>query len=298
MFQKERDHTFRLRDGRDLGYSIIGKPEGKPILFFHGWPGTRLDVAYFTAEAKELGIKFISIDRPGCGLSSYQKGREMGDFKEDVVQLLENFEIPKISVLGFSTGGVYALDLANTYPERINNVGIVSGIPYYQLEYEKKDYTHLVTAMRIIPKIPVLGKLIARIITNIGLNKYKWNPEKEFAKSLRKLPEIDRKTWNSPNLKRWFLDEYIPDLLKSSRKGITQDLMLLMKSFSNPKERPSEIQEKFPVHFWHGLSDDVVPATTSIQQTELYKDSDLVIFLGEGHKVIYTHFEEIIKKIR
>ena len=297
MFQKGRDHTFKLNDGRDLGYSIIGDIQGKPVLFFHGWPGTRLDVAYFTAEAKQLGIRLISIDRPGCGLSTYQKGREMSDLKDDILQLLDHLKIAKISVLGFSTGGVYALDLASTYPDRINIVGIVSGVPYYKLEYVKKDYTHLVTAMRIIPKIPFFGQLITRIITDIGLNKYKRKPEKEFEKSIQKLPEIDKKTWNIPKLKRWFLDEYIPDLLESSRKGITQDLMLLMKSFANPKERPSEIQDNFPVHFWHGFSDDVVPATTSIQQTKLFKDSDLVIYLGEGHKVIYTHFQEIIRKI-
>ena len=37
--------TVRLRDGRALGYSEYGDPAGKPVFFFHGFPGSRLEAA-------------------------------------------------------------------------------------------------------------------------------------------------------------------------------------------------------------------------------------------------------------
>ena len=34
------DNTIQLKDGRTLGYAEYGDPKGKPIFFFHGWPGS------------------------------------------------------------------------------------------------------------------------------------------------------------------------------------------------------------------------------------------------------------------
>ncbi|MGC9779882.1 MAG: hypothetical protein HZR80_11615 [Candidatus Heimdallarchaeota archaeon] len=55
MLNEERDIEFTLSDSRILGYALLGDPRGKPILYFHGWPGTRLDISCFHKEAKELG---------------------------------------------------------------------------------------------------------------------------------------------------------------------------------------------------------------------------------------------------
>ena len=37
------DNQIKLRDGRRLGYAEFGDPRGKPVLFFHGYPGSRWD---------------------------------------------------------------------------------------------------------------------------------------------------------------------------------------------------------------------------------------------------------------
>ena len=41
------DNVLRLRDGRLLGYAEYGDPDGKPLFYFHGSPGSRL-AAEFT----------------------------------------------------------------------------------------------------------------------------------------------------------------------------------------------------------------------------------------------------------
>ncbi|MBE9534002.1 MAG: hypothetical protein IMF03_03310, partial [Proteobacteria bacterium] len=35
--------TIQLSDGRTLAYSDSGDPEGRPVFYFHGGPGSRLD---------------------------------------------------------------------------------------------------------------------------------------------------------------------------------------------------------------------------------------------------------------
>lgn len=63
------DREVRLKDGRTLAYCEYGLPDGKPVLFFHGHPGSRLEFSVFDPGdlASELGLRIIAADRPGHG---------------------------------------------------------------------------------------------------------------------------------------------------------------------------------------------------------------------------------------
>ena len=297
MYSIGRDQIYKLANGRKLGYAISGKPSGKTIVFFHGWPGTRLDISCFDNIAQKNGVRLISIDRPGCGLSSYQKKRKVEHLKYDVIELLDYLGISKISALGFSTGALYVLDLVKMFPERIESVGIVSGVPYYTLKYNKKKLPFSLKVIKILARLSGINRCIIRTVSDIGLNRYKRNPEREFNKSLLKLSKIDKETWNNPTIRNWFINEYLPDLLESNRKGLAQDLLLLIQSFAKPVIPPEKLETNFPVYFWHGKIDEVVPSIASIQQSKLFTNSELILYPNEGHKIVYTHFEEIIRKL-
>jgi hypothetical protein len=66
------DRTIRLRDGRLLGYAEWGDPPGRPLFYFHGWPGSRVEGRLGDEASKAKGIRKIALDRPGmgCGLSA------------------------------------------------------------------------------------------------------------------------------------------------------------------------------------------------------------------------------------
>ena len=68
----QSDKQITLRDGRCLGYAEFGDPRGKPVLFFHGYPGSRWDGAETGQAAERVGVRLIAPDRPGMGLSDYQ----------------------------------------------------------------------------------------------------------------------------------------------------------------------------------------------------------------------------------
>ena len=98
--------TTRLKDGRLLGYAEYGTPEGKPVFYFHGFPGSRLDWMLFDPDdtATKLNARIISIDRPGMGLSDFKRGREILDWPDDVIEMADTLQVDRFAVLGISGG--------------------------------------------------------------------------------------------------------------------------------------------------------------------------------------------------
>ena len=70
-------NTIRLDDGRILGFLECGDPDGKPVFYFHGFPGSRLDWPFSDANdsARQLNARIIAVDRPGMGFSDFKTGR-------------------------------------------------------------------------------------------------------------------------------------------------------------------------------------------------------------------------------
>jgi pimeloyl-ACP methyl ester carboxylesterase len=83
------------------------------------------------------GVLFISVDRPGYGLSTYCPKRSYLDFVGDVEQLLNYLALPKVLAIGYSSGGPYALACVARIPERLMGCSVVSSdLPYADLTPE------------------------------------------------------------------------------------------------------------------------------------------------------------------
>lgn len=64
---------IKLKNNRTLAYAEYGSPSGTPIFFYHGIPGSRI----FRPPdkiTKKMGVRLITVDRPGYGLSTFQPG--------------------------------------------------------------------------------------------------------------------------------------------------------------------------------------------------------------------------------
>jgi len=116
------------RDGRTLAYAEYGDPRGSPILYFHGFPGSRLEARAGHEGAARLGIRLIAPDRPGFGQSDFAPDRTLLDWPQDVGDLADALGLDRFVVLGVSGGGPYAAACAARIPERLTAVGIVSGL--------------------------------------------------------------------------------------------------------------------------------------------------------------------------
>ncbi|KAI8935557.1 hypothetical protein NX059_008126 [Plenodomus lindquistii] len=132
-----------LPDGRKLGYAQYGAPTGKPIFFFHGLPGSRLEGAYFDELGKELGARIISPDRPGMGWSTPQPGRSLLDWPKDVEALAKELGLQEYSVMGASGGGPYALSCAYSLPtSRLKTLTLICGLGPPNLSMRGADLAH------------------------------------------------------------------------------------------------------------------------------------------------------------
>ncbi|KAF2475084.1 alpha/beta-hydrolase [Lindgomyces ingoldianus] len=130
ILRPEECQTFTLPDTRNLGFATYGSttPSDPVIFLFHGLPGCRIVGRSWDKVCKKIGARLITIDRPGCGLSTLAD-RGLTDWPEDVVSLANYLGIRRFSVLGASGGGPFALACARFIPrERLRGTTVVCGI--------------------------------------------------------------------------------------------------------------------------------------------------------------------------
>jgi pimeloyl-ACP methyl ester carboxylesterase len=122
-----REASVVLPDGRTLAYTDLGASSGSVVMYFHGAPSSRLDLAYFEDDLAARGVRVISPERPGFGRSSPQPGRRREDWPMDVVALADHVGVQRFAVLGLSSGGHYAVTCAALLPDRVTAAAIVEG---------------------------------------------------------------------------------------------------------------------------------------------------------------------------
>ena len=110
---------LRLSDGRALGYAQYGDPEGRPLFFSHGTPGSRTLAQLFDAGARRDGVRLIAPERPGFGRSDFLPDRTFADWPDDVSELADALGFDRFAVAGSSGGGPYAAACAWKLPERL-----------------------------------------------------------------------------------------------------------------------------------------------------------------------------------
>jgi pimeloyl-ACP methyl ester carboxylesterase len=122
--------TFQLPDGRSLGFTEYGNPQGKPLFYFHGWPSSRIEFGGMCGDeiASRLNVRVIALDRPGFGLSTYQPRHRFTDWPEDVACLADHLGFERFAVMGYSASSPYTLACAQALTDRLTAVGVVSGV--------------------------------------------------------------------------------------------------------------------------------------------------------------------------
>lgn len=123
------DRVQRLSDGRRLHYAQYGDPQGVLVLYFHGTPGSHLEVGLIDEELEASHVRLLSVNRPGMGRSTYDPRRRITDWPCDVAELVAAEAGPgaQFGLIGFSGGAPYALACARAMPDRIKHMALVSG---------------------------------------------------------------------------------------------------------------------------------------------------------------------------
>ena len=122
-------NTFKTGDLHEVYYEICGNPEGEPVIFFHGGPGSACNPTQrrFFDPAH---YKIILIDQRGCGRSKPQGAithNTTDDLVADINHIREALNIKQWHVFGGSWGSTLALAYALAFPQHVTSL-VLRGI--------------------------------------------------------------------------------------------------------------------------------------------------------------------------
>ena len=120
---------LRLPDGRILAFDDVGDPAGVPVVYLHGTPDSRLARHPDDGLAARCGVRLLAVDRPGSGASDAHPGGTLTSVGHDLVALLDDLGLDAVGLLGWSTGGLFALAATTVLGPRVGAVSLVGTVP-------------------------------------------------------------------------------------------------------------------------------------------------------------------------
>ena len=110
------------QNGRLISFSEVGDPKGAAVIVCVGMGLTRYVTAFYDELAATLGLRLITLDRPGVGDSEpYPERERVGplSWPDDVVTVTQHLGISRFSLLAHSAGAIYALATTLILPHRV-----------------------------------------------------------------------------------------------------------------------------------------------------------------------------------
>ena len=229
-------------------------------------------------------IRLITIDRPGYGLSSFQPGRQLLDWPDDVVQLADALAITRFAILGVSGGGPHAAACAYKIPERLAAVAMVSSLRPLHGPHGAESMSRLAhLGLRLGRDAPLLLWPLVWLLSNPGRD-----PAKFVRQGYESLPASDQAILDQPD----FTAMLIEDSAESARHGVRAywwDLVLLARPWGF---RLSDIT--MPIHLWHGEEDSIIPVHMGHYLASALPNCQAHFLPGEGHFLFMEHLAEIL----
>jgi pimeloyl-ACP methyl ester carboxylesterase len=270
-----------------MAFMDRGPRTGTPILYFHGFQGSRLErFPGLDGVLGKLGIRLISPDRPGIGLSTPLHVRTITGWAKDVRELTEQLLGPDqpFSILGFSAGATFALACGQL--PGLQAMSLVSGMGLPWLisgwrRYSKEAWHILLSAklanLRSSTFLRIEKKQCDQVINH-------WGPYFEEVK--RGLSPDDRLLLSNPDVEELFRE--------NRREGYAQCPGCLLQDvqalYSDPEVDLARLAA-CSVLIVHGIEDTVVPIAVARDLRERIPSSGLIELPGRGHYFLYDRVE-------
>ena len=282
------DLTVTLPDGRLLGYAEYGDPSGATIFGFHGTPGSRLMFSLAHPAALDLGIRLIAPERPGFGISTYQRGRTLASYAIDIADFADALGIGQFAVAGVSGGGPYAAACAALLPDRVSALGLVSPVgPMAGAEKPASIGKGHYFAFRVTPRLP---PLLAAVFC-IGRYAFLYAPNAIYGFILSRASSSDWKILSRGEVRR----NLLRGVAEGCRPGIGAG-MQEMGLFSRPWDVPFQAI-KAPAFHWQGMADRNVSIAASLGLAERVPNCRTRRIENAGHYWIFDNIAEVLRTL-
>ena len=285
-----RETDIGRPSGRVLRVRDAGDPEGPVVMYFHGTPGSRLDLCFGEQLVAGRGVRLVSFDRPGYG-GSTPAPFGLASIAADAHAVADALGVARFATLGMSGGGPGALAAAAVPGGRVSRAGIASGpgpfqrVPGALDDLDEGDRA----AVSLLPGNPAAAA-------------------SAFTAGFEPLAELALVP-GSPELISAFGDllssrdsELLADQRFASVFAETMREGLRQGTSGGGWDNVSWIGEwdidlsavRCPVLLWYGSDDRFAPPAHRLWLSQNLPRAQLVLRDGEGHLGIYDHLGEMI----
>lgn len=253
-----------MGDQAKIGFSLHSYQQGKgdPLLCLHGHPGSGRSMGVFLDHFSDR-FQVIAPDLRGYGRSQTRQAFQMEDHLTDLTALLDRQNAAKSLVLGWSLGGIFALELALRHPDRIRGLILIATAARPWSDH---------------PKVSWQDNVFTAIAGLINLAKpgWPWNIEQFGKRSLfRYLIQQHR-----PDVYQYLAQEAAYAYLKTSRSA-TQALTTAIQQGYN---RVPDLQQiSCPALMLIGAADRHIAPVASRETAKAMKDCEWEEFPQTAH---------------
>ena len=281
----------RLGDGRWLAFERTGLEDATAAVcfYFHGFPGSRLEVRLAGVAAREAGIQLIGVDRPGFGCSDPHRGRALLDWPADVAELADAIGVARFALLGVSGGAPYAAAVARMLADRVTVAGIVNGLGPPDTVEGRAGLSGVNRAgLALATRAPFLIPVIAAGLRSVAA----WRPQWLVARLRSAATGADRTALENEELSR-LLSESFREAVRGGQAGLVSDARIYISGWAGWLEEITA-----PVLLWHGEEDRIVSPGMGRSVARAIPGCRAVFLTGDGHfSVLVNHLRTILTTI-
>ncbi|WP_245900896.1 alpha/beta fold hydrolase [Deinococcus yavapaiensis] len=257
--------NLRLPDGRTLHVydtEATSRREHFCVFWHHGTPNIGAPPAPLLAAAADLGLRWLSYDRPGYGGSTAKPGRDVASAASDVAAIADALEIEQFAVMGHSGGAPHALACAALLPERVRAAVSIAGLAPFDAQ-ELDWFAGMSEASAASLRAASAGRA----------EKERYEAEAVFDPAVFTAADHAALagTWS------WLLDVVNPAVAAGPGALIDDDLAYVAPWGFDPA------QVNAPVLLLHGEDDRMIPSSHARWLARRCPRAELRLCVGEGH---------------
>ncbi len=280
--------TTRLStsDGRTLYIAETGHPDGIPVFFHGGTPGSHVFFAPWVEDANAHRLRLISHDRPGFGDSTALPGRSVASVAADVAEIAAHLRLNRLVTVGASGGGPHALACAALLPNLVKAaITMASPAPFDAtgLDWFAGMDESGATEFRAAAK----GRAALAEFVNASASGIMATSRVGMAAGMRSMAQSQDTADMMERIGEWFYDASHHGLKHGNDGWLDDDLAFCAPwGFDVSKIR-------VPVLLLHGERDTLVPVSHGHWLADTITGVDARFFTEDDHGTVFaSHFRE------
>lgn len=260
------------------------------MLYFHGYPGSRLEARVIAPAARRLGLQLVAVDRPGFGQSTFHAGRSIGGWAADVVALADRLRLQRFSVVGVSGGAPYALACAAFLPQRLDGVALVCPLGPLAVADGKAG---MLVQDRAMLALATHAPPLARGVVHLLAHWMRQDANRYLKFMMTGMVSPDRDLFVDPAYCS-LMQESTAEALRQGGRGAAWELTLIARRWDfSPRD------VRMPVSLWQGLADQILPAPMARRLAAALPACTAHYLPGEGHlSLVVRHMEAVLADLR